>query len=92
MEQATEMLKERVQEEKTLNWLLDNAVRLDAPKASETPATEETETAEDAETSVESGGLSLKNSKEELVEAAKALGIATSGKTKAQLLEAIQSV
>jgi hypothetical protein len=72
-----------------LNWLLDNAVRLDAPKASETPATEETET---PETSMDAGGLSLKNSKEELVEAAKALGIATSGKTKAQLLEAIQSV
>ena len=32
MEQASDMLSERVQEEKTLNWLLDQAVRLDAPR------------------------------------------------------------
>ena len=49
MEQATDMLSERVQEEKTLNWLLEQAVRLDAPK--EEPANEAAE--EDA---AESGG------------------------------------
>ncbi len=97
MEQATEMLTERVQEEKTLNWLLDNAVRLDAPKVSEAAADEtvSTETVaetETTETSVDTASLSLKNTKDELVAAAKALGIATSGKTKAQLLEAIQAV
>jgi trigger factor len=48
MEQASDMLSERVQEEKTLNWLLQQAVRLDAPK--EEPATEVVEEA------VEAGG------------------------------------
>lgn len=84
MEQASDMLSERVQEEKTLNWLLEQAVRLDAPKeAPETDATE-SETAEAAE-------VSMTSSKAELVEAAKALGLATSGKNKAQLLEAIEA-
>lgn len=91
MEQASDMLSERVQEEKTLNWLLEQAVRLDAPKeAPETDATEvdtaETETAEEAVAEV-----SMSSSKAELVEAAKALGLSTSGKNKAQLLEAIEA-
>ena len=32
---ASEVLKERVQEEKTLNWLLSKAKRLDAPTQDE---------------------------------------------------------
>jgi trigger factor len=40
-EGATEVLKERVQEEKTLNWLLSKAKRLDAPVVIETEETEE---------------------------------------------------
>jgi len=90
MEQASDMLSERVQEEKTLNWLLEQAVRLDAPKAApETDATEG-ETAEAAEEATELS-VSMSSSKAELVEAAKALGLSTSGKNKAQLLEAIEA-
>ena len=47
MEQATDMLSERVQEEKTLNWLLEQAVRLDAPKEAP-PADDAEENASDA--------------------------------------------
>ena len=91
MEQASDMLSERVQEEKTLNWLLEQAVRLDAPKeAPETDATE-VETTETAEEATAEISVSMSNSKAELVEAAKALGLSTSGKNKAQLLEAIEA-
>ncbi len=97
MEQASDMLSERVQEEKTLNWLLEQAVRLDTPKevtaddTEGTPDVVESEATDSAEEStVETSGLSMKNSKAELAEAAEALGVSTSGKTKAQLLEAIE--
>ena len=86
------MLSERVQEEKTLNWLLDQAVRLDAPKVA--PTTEETETVETTEEVTEAPAVaevSMSSSKAELVEAAKALGLKTSGQNKSQLLEAINA-
>lgn len=92
MEQAEEMLSERVQEEKTLNWLLDNAVRLDAPKVSAESASESVVVEDASEASTDAPEVSMKSSKAELVEAAKALGLPTSGKTKAELFEAIQSV
>lgn len=93
MEQASDMLTERVQEEKTLNWLLEQAVRLDAPK--EAHATEESGTI--AETTQEPAQepaaveVSMSSSKAELVAAAKALGLKTSGQNKSQLLEAINA-
>ena len=87
MEEASDMLSERVQEEKTLNWLLKQAVRLETPKEAP-PAEEGTETATADETSVQ---VSMSNTKAELVEAAEALGLSTSGKNKAQLLEAINA-
>ena len=87
MEQASDMLSERVQEEKTLNWLLEQAVRLDAPK--EVPTEDGADSTETTEEAVETAPVSMANSKAELVEAAKALGLSTSGKNKAQLLEAI---
>jgi trigger factor len=86
MEQAHDMLSERVQEEKTLNWLLAQAVRLDEAKVS-------ADVAEVAEAPKKSASpkVSMSNTKPELVEAAKALGLDTKGKTKAQLLEAIEA-
>jgi trigger factor len=91
MEQASDMLSERVQEEKTLNWLLEQAVRLDAPKAVESPPAVEETTTEVAATT-EKPKVSKSNSKAELVAAAESLGLDTKGKTKSQLLEAIAAV
>ena len=86
MEQAHDMLAERVQEEKTLNWLLAEAVRLDEPKVS-ADVTEAVEAPKESANAT----VSMSNTKAELVEAAKALGLDTKGKTKAQLLEAIEA-
>jgi hypothetical protein len=86
MEQASDMLSERVQEEKTLNWLLEQAVRLDAPKP--VSATEESETVSET---IEESAVSMSSSKADLVEAAKALGLKTTGQNKTQLLEAINA-
>ena len=94
MEQASDMLTERVQEEKTLNWLLEQAVRLDAPKVAPETEADASETSNTETTEADTTGtveVSMSNSKAELVEAAKALGLATSGKNKAQLLEAIEA-
>ena len=92
MEQASDMLSERVQEEKTLNWLLEQAVRLDAPKVVESVPSVDTETSEEASTATEKPTVSKSNTKAQLVAAAESLGLDTKGKTKAQLLEAIEAV
>jgi trigger factor len=90
MEQASDMLSERVQEEKTLNWLLEQAVRLDAPKEAPIEASAD-ESAVEESTESASTAVSMSNSKAELIEVAESLGLSTSGKNKSQLLEAINA-
>jgi trigger factor len=84
-EDAMPVLKERIIEEKTLDWLFNNC-NLVAPEAV-------TETSEKAEAKPASAApqVSMKNTKAELVAAAEGLGLKTKGLTKAQLLAAIES-
>ena len=87
MEQASDMLSERVQEEKTLNWLLDQAVRLDAPKEVATEEGVDSTEATEAADATAAEGVSMSSSKAELVEAAKELGLSTSGKIRLSYLK-----
>ena len=90
-EGTLENFKVRVLEEKTLNWVLDNASLVaplieDQSFESTEDIHEETNEEETNTQSPVTHGYSLKNKKQELVDAVVALGENASGKTKEQLL------
>ncbi len=84
-EGASSVLKARIQEEKTLDWLLDNAKvkKVDPPAAdAETPAA--------SADSAPAWNKSMK--KAELLDAAKAMGLSVNTKmTKPQIIEALEN-
>ena len=86
-EGAASMLTARIQEEKTLDWLIENAkiTKVDPPKADE-PAVEAT--ADQA--AAPAWNKSMK--KAELLDAAKAMGLdVTTKMTKPQIIEALEN-
>lgn len=64
-ENADETLRERVQEEKTLNWLLDQANRVDAPEPSVESSVEKTEEVVEEKTSEVKSEAELKKMKKD---------------------------
>ena len=104
-EGAMPVLRTRVSEEKTLEWLLENAELVDPPAEEEAPAAEAAPAAEEApaeeaapveeaatEQVAEKAPWKKSWKKAELLEAAKARGLSVNTKnTKAQIVEALEA-
>jgi trigger factor len=93
-EGATATLTARIQEEKTLDWLLDNAkiTKVDPPKEEEAPAAKPAKAKAEAKAETAGADWNKSMKKADLLAVAKGLGLNVNTKmTKPQIIEALEN-